>query len=104
MDMLSLGGEVLSWGETAPLADHDRLNVMKEAREMLTRRTGCDFGYDLAARHHFLLNDDMLSKEYTFVYAWELVEPRIDDLIDDPDRLRLVRPLEERPGVAAVMP
>jgi hypothetical protein len=76
---------------------------MKEAREMLTRQTGRDFGYDLAAWHHFLLSNDKLSEEYTFVYAWEAVKPRIDDLINDPDRLRLVRLLEERPDAAAVM-
>jgi hypothetical protein len=103
MDMLNLGGEVLSWGGTAPPTDRDRLNVMKEAREMLTQQTGRDFGFDLASWHHFLLNDDKLSEEYTFVYAWDAVKHRIDELIDDPDRLRLVRLLEERPDGAAVM-
>jgi hypothetical protein len=95
MDMLSLGGEVLSWGRTVPPSDRDRLNAMKEAREMLMRQTGCDFGFDLAAWHNFLLNDDKLSEEYTFVYAWRAVKRRIDELFDDPDRLRFVRLLEE---------
>jgi hypothetical protein len=95
MFMLELGGEVLRWGGTAPPTDQDRLKVMKEALGMLTRQTGRNFGYDLAAWHHFLLNDDKLSEQYTFDYAWNAVKPRIDELLDDPDRLRLVRLLDE---------
>jgi len=97
MDMLNLGGEILSSGETAPPTDCDRLNVMEDARKVLTQQTGRDFGYDLAAWHDFLLNDDKLSQEYTFDYAWKAVKRRIDELLNDPDRLRLVRLLEERP-------
>jgi hypothetical protein len=103
MKVLALGGEVLLRGGTTPPADQDRLNVMKKARDQLTQRTGRDFGFDLAAWHHFLLNDDKLSDEYTFVYAWKAVKRRVDELLDDPDRLRLVRLLEERPDATAVM-
>jgi hypothetical protein len=60
-------------------------------------------GFDLAARHNFLLNDDKLSQEYTFDCAWKAVKQRIDELLDHPDRVRLVRPLEERPEAAADM-
>jgi hypothetical protein len=42
-----------------------------------------------------------LSEEYTFDYAWNAVEPRIDELLDDPDRLRLVRLLDEHLDAAA---
>jgi hypothetical protein len=103
MDMLNLGGEVLSPGGTVPPTDGDRLNVMKEARQTLAQRTGRDFGFDLPAWHQFLLNDDKLSEEYTFDYAWKAVKRRIDELLDDPDRLRLVRLLQERPDATAVM-
>lgn len=101
MDMLNLGGELLSSEETAPPNDRDRLNVMEDARRMLTQQTGRDFGFDLAAWHHFLLNDDKLSQEYTFDYAWKAVKQRIEELLGDPDRLRLVRLLEEHPDAAA---
>ena len=103
MDMLGLGGEILSSGgsETEPARDHERLSVMKEARQALTQQTGRDFGFNLSAWHHFLLNDAKLSKEYTFDYAWKAVKRRIDELLDDPDRLRLERLLNEHPEAAA---
>jgi hypothetical protein len=102
MDMLGLGGEILSAGgsQAAPASDQARLNVMKQARQALTKRTGRDFGFDLAAWHHFLLNDAKLSEEYTFHYAWKAVKRRIDELLDDPDRLRLERLLNEHPEAA----
>jgi len=101
MDMLSLGGDILSWGGTAPPTDRDRLKLMKEALRLLKLQTKRDFGYDLAAWHHFLLSDDELSEEYTFDYAWDAVRPRIEELLDDPNRLRLVRLLEEQQDAAA---
>ena len=97
MDMLELGGEILSPGGSEPASDDERLSVMKEARQMLTKQTGHDFGFDLAAWHQFLLNDAKLAEEYTFVYAWKAVKQRIDELLDDPDRLRLERMLNEHP-------
>jgi len=103
MDMLRLGGEILSPGgsETKPASDDQRLSVMKQARQALTQRTGRDFGFDLAAWHHFLLTDAKLSEQYTFDYAWKAVKRRIDELLDDPDRLRLERVLNEHPPAAA---
>jgi hypothetical protein len=35
----------------------------------LTQQTGRNFGFDLAAWHHFLLSDDKLSPQHTFDYA-----------------------------------
>jgi hypothetical protein len=52
----NLGGEILSPGETTPPTNRD-LNVMQDARQMLTQQTGRGFGFDLAGRHNFLLND-----------------------------------------------
>jgi hypothetical protein len=101
MDMLNLGGEIVSSGETVPPTDRDRLNAIEDAGQILAQQTRRDFGFDLAARHHFLLNDDKLSQEYTFDYAWKAVKQRIDELITDSDRLRLVRLLEEHPDAAA---
>lgn len=97
MDMLGLGGEILSPGGSAPASDDARLAAMKEARDALARQTGRDFGFDLAAWHQFLLNDDKQSEEYTFTYAWKAVKKRIEELLDDPDRRRLERLLGERP-------
>ena len=103
MDMLGLGGEILLSGGIASqrASDEQRLDVMKDARQMLMQRSGRDFGFDLAAWHQFLLNDAKLSEEYTFDYAWKAVKPRIDELINDPDRLRLARLLNEHPEAAA---
>jgi hypothetical protein len=101
MYMLCLGGEILVWSGNVPPTDRDRLDRMKEARKLLKLQSGRDFGYDLPAWHHFLLNDDELSEEYTFDYAWDAVRPRIEELVDDPNRLRLVRLLEEQQDAAA---
>ena len=101
MCMLCLGGEVLVWSGNVAPTDRDRLDRMKEARRLLKLQTKRDFGYDLAAWHHFLLSDDELSEEYTFDYAWDAVRPRIEELLDDPNRLRLVRLLEEQQDAAA---
>jgi hypothetical protein len=99
MDMLGLGGEVLLSGGIGreQASDDQRLSVMRQARQTLTKRTGRDFGYDLAAWHRFLLDDAKLSEEYTFTYAWKAVKQRIDELLDDPDRLRLERLINEHP-------
>jgi hypothetical protein len=87
MDMLGLGGEILLSGgiTTGPASDEARLSVMKQARQTLTQRSGRDFGFDLAAWHHFLQGD---------------VKPRIDELLGAPDRLRLERLLNEHPEAA----
>ena len=93
--LLQLGGEALFGGSEAP-SDLERMDVMKEARDVLRQRTGKDFGFDLAGWHHFLLGNRELSKEYTFDYAWKGVKRRIEELLDDPGRLRLVRLIDER--------
>ena len=59
-----------------------------------------DFGFDLSAWHHFLLNDDKLLEGYTLDYAWEDVKERIEESLNDPDRLRLVRLLETQSDAA----
>lgn len=103
MDVLGLGGEVILSGgiRAGQASDEDRLNVMRQSRQMLTQRAGRDFGFDLAAWHDFLLNDARLSEEYTFDYAWKAVKQRIDELLNDPDRLRLERMLNAHPEAAA---
>jgi hypothetical protein len=103
MYMLGLGGEVLLSGGIAreQASDDQRLGAMRQARQTLTQRTGRDLGFDLAAWHRFLLDDAKLSEEYTFDYAWKAVKQRIDELLDDPDRLRLERLLNEHREAAA---
>ena len=103
MDMLGLGGEILLSGGigSEQASDDQRLVVMKQARQTLMQRTGRDFGFNLAAWHRFLLDDGKLSEEYTFDYAWKAVKRRIDELLDDPDRQRLERLLNEHPEAAA---
>lgn len=95
LDMLCLGGDSRLWVGRVPLTDCKRLARMKEAHKMLKLYSGRDLGYDLAAWHHFLMSDRQLRKEYTFHYAWRPVRRRVEELLDDPDRLRLVQLLEE---------
>jgi hypothetical protein len=88
MDMLNLGRQILSSGETAPPTDRDRLNAHggrpPDADATNRTRLWIRFG----GVHHFPLNDDKLSQEYTSDNAWKAVKERIDELLDDRDRLR----------------
>jgi hypothetical protein len=93
--MLELGGEALLRGREVP-SDLERMDVMQEARDLLRQRTGMDFGFELAGWHYFLLGNQKLLEEYTFEYAWKGVKRRIEELLDDPERLRLVRLIDER--------
>ena len=52
-------------------------------------------GYPFTREWIRRLNDAKLSEEYTFHYAWKAVRRRIDELLHDPDRLRLERLLTE---------
>jgi hypothetical protein len=101
MDMLNLGRQILSSGETAPPTDRDRLNAHggrpPDADATNRTRLWIRFG----GVHHFPLNDDKLSQEYTFDNAWKAVKERIDELLDDRDRLRRGRVLEQHPDAAA---
>jgi hypothetical protein len=94
MHMLGLGGEICRWYSQQPPSDEDRMREMKSSREALRETIGCDFGYDLQAWHDHLLDNKKHSEEYTFVYAWRAVRPKILELIKDPDRLRLTRLVE----------
>jgi hypothetical protein len=101
IDMLCLGGEVLVRHTNEPPTDRERLDRMKKARRLLKLQTGQDFGYDLAAWHHFLLNYARTAKQYKLDYNRKVYRQRIDELFNDPDRLRLVRLLEEQQDVDA---
>ena len=90
MDMLGLAGELTRHGWDDPSLDADRIVAMRQGLADLRKRTGVDFGYDLGAWHAFLLKNSDLSEEYTFTYAWKCVKKRIEQLLTDPDRLRLV--------------
>lgn len=92
-EMLGLGGEIVDRPFESP-SDEDKLAEMRASRAELSETTGQDFGYDLAAWHHFLLSSSDHSKEYTFPYAWKAVRAKILELIEDPNRLRLVRALD----------
>jgi hypothetical protein len=96
MDMLQLGGETVLFGSTEAPSDLERMDAMEKARGLLRLRTGKDFGFDLAGWNYFLLRNDELSEEYTFHYAWKAVKRRIEELLDDAERLRLVRLIDER--------
>jgi len=88
-DMLGIGGVICGVPDDL-VQEQDRIKTMKKSREMLRKETGEDFGFDISAWHEFLLNSDAHREEYTFHYAWEAVCPKINELIDDQDRQRLV--------------
>lgn len=93
--MLGLGGEVLDLPFQEP-TDEQRLAEMKASKDDLCQMTGRDFGFNLAAWHHYLMNSEKHAEQYTFPYAWKAVEPKILELIQDPNRLRLVQLLETK--------
>ena len=88
-DMLALGGVLCGVPENQ-WSDEDRLQAMQHARESLRADTGEDFGYDISAWHQFLLQSENHKDEYMFHYAWRAVEPKVMELINDPDRQRLL--------------
>ena len=89
--VLGLAGEVL--GRLDRPTDEQRLHEMKASRDELRQATGKDFGYDLANWHTYLIQCTDQKGEYTHMYAWDRVKKRVLELIDDEDRLRLVRML-----------
>lgn len=92
--MLGLGG-LITDRMVKEVTDDKRIGEMKASRDDLCKLTGQDFGYDLAAWHHFLIKSEAHSVQYTHPYAWYKVRPKILELIKDRTRLRLVRELEQ---------
>jgi hypothetical protein len=95
--MLGLGGEVLDWSTAQP-TDKKRIREMKLSRKELREMTGQDFGYDLGAWHQYLLKSEEYAEEYTFRYSWKAVQKKINELMQDPKRLELVRMIEADGG------
>lgn len=75
------------------LADEERLKAMAVGRDLLRRLTGVDFGYDLRRWHEHLIGADEYG--YRHPYAWRVVRPAIEEALEDPERLQLVRQLEQ---------
>jgi hypothetical protein len=98
--MLELGGEPLDRPGRGGLPDDERARRMKDARERLRQLTGRDFGYDLAAWHHYLLSTSPHAAQYTAPPAWDAVRARILELVLDPDRTRLVAALPSTAPIA----
>lgn len=95
--MLMLAGHVLRRHYVAPGTvepEIERLESMKQGRLLLRSLTGQDFGYDLARWHELLAGNDE-EWGYKHPYAWRAVKRAIEKAMDDPDRLRLMRLVEE---------
>src|SRR5438132_1510485 len=88
-NVLHIGGIVCGVPDDL-VRDEDRIAAMKTARERLRSKTGRNFGYDIAAWHEFLQESRAFREEYTFHYAWQAVREKVEQLIGDTDRLRLV--------------
>jgi hypothetical protein len=69
--------------------------VDQRLTEHLRSLTKQDFEYDLAKWHELLVGNDE-EWGYKHPYAWRTVKRAIEKAMEDPDRLRLVRLLEER--------
>ena len=95
--MLMLAGHVLRRHFVEPVTvepDDERLESMKQGRDRLCSLTGQDFGYDLARWHELLIGNDE-EWGYRHPYAWKTVRRAIEKAMDDPDRIRLVKLLED---------
>jgi hypothetical protein len=95
-DMLAVAGHVLRPYPVPPGTvepDEERLDAMRAGREGLRRLTGQDCGYDLAAWHRLLLSNPDWG--YTHPYARRAVHRAVEAALADPDRLRLVKVLEQ---------
>lgn len=91
-DMLGLAGEILHLPDFKA-SDGQRISEMKESLDSLRETTDCDFGFDLARWDEYLQKSEH-RKEYMFPYAWKAVRPKIQELIKDPTRLRLVHMID----------
>ena len=92
IDMLHLAGHVLD--DSDATEEEKRVAIARGKRE-LERRTGQEFGYDLKRWHNYLVKTN--KEEYCHSYAWNSVQPAIENAFDDPVRARLVTLLEQTP-------
>ncbi len=92
--MLGLAGLTFTReGRFQPVKDEQRRKrAMRRGRRELREITGQDFGYDLAAWHEYLLEND---DGYSHPYAREGFEQVILEAIADPDRQRLAAELAQ---------
>jgi hypothetical protein len=92
-EVLKLAGFVLARDpdvDVVPASDEERIRIMKEGRAALVRRTGQDFGFDLAAWVDVLEADEVHRDQFTHPYAYRSTMVWIRRAIADPDRQRLV--------------
>lgn len=93
-NVLCLAGLVLTQGGERRVPDEVRLRSMRAALGRLRRQTSADFGYCLARWHAFLQAREPFRQEYQHPYGWRTTSRRVEALIEDPERLRLVALLE----------
>lgn len=78
----------------APIPDDEKVSLMRKGLQSLRSATGMDFGFDLSAWEQYLMSDR--DSGYRHPYAFRETRRRIAAAIDDPQRMRLVKDLEER--------
>lgn len=93
--MLRLAGEVLHRFRQE-VSDEERMDEMVASRAELVRRTGQDFGFDLASWDDWLRADEKLRGEYMHPYSWRSTRRMLESLVGDERRLRLVQALETK--------
>ena len=81
-----------------PVKIERRLDLMQKGLKTLVKKTGFDFGYDVAKWNAVLLADDNFAGEYTAPYAWEFVCKKIEDCSAIRDREKLMQLLADRQG------
>jgi hypothetical protein len=100
-DVLELAGYVLSRdprADVVPDSDEERIRIMRRGWTSLVKRTGRDFGYDLARWVEFLEADEDCRDSFTHPYAHRTTMRWIREAIEDPERQRLVALIERGDG------
>jgi hypothetical protein len=96
-DVLELAGYVLSRNPDAgvvPKTDAERIEIVRRGRAALVKRTGHDFGYDLARWVQFLETNEECREKFTHPYAYRTTKRWIQTAMADLDRQRLVSLIE----------
>jgi hypothetical protein len=96
MAMLQLAGYGIDYRSRSirvGTSEDDCKQNMRKGRESLQETTGQDFGYDLAAWHEYLCQDE--ENGYTRPYVFRGESRAIEQAIDDRDRQRLAKFLSD---------
>ena len=93
-DMLSLSGLVFGRSGDVEASDEIRLRTLREALRQPRMHTKTDHRFNLSPWRALPQKDERFRSEYHHPYAWSTTCRRVEKLLEDPERLRLVALLE----------